>query len=380
MMTDKLEGSPIGKLVSIAEGHRAFVPDPLPGSVTLDADLTYLLDEASRSVAMLSGVGETLPNPGLLITPFLRREAVLSSRIEGTQASISDVLRYEVHEGRSSAGDDDVREVINYIAALHQGMELLRELPISHRLIHAIHRVLLQGVGGEQKRSGELRNLQVWIGALNSSMEGARFIPPPPEYLTDLLSDWERWINGDQKIPPLVKCALMHYQFETIHPYQDGNGRIGRLLIILFLMECGVLSTPLLYLSAYFERDRPAYYDHLLNTSITGDWSPWLSFFLTGVLAEAKDALERSRRVRELHQDYRALLQQKRQSGTTLQLLDSIFVQPIQTAASAARALNLSNPGARNALDRLVEAGILEPETGWPRFYVARKLLEITGE
>jgi Fic family protein len=380
VLANKLENSPMGTLALGREGYRGFVPLPLPEQVALSSDLVYLLDEASRSVAMLSGVGETLPNPRLLINPFLRREAVLSSRIEGTQASVSDVLRYEAFEDRSAARSEDVREVINYMTALNEGLRLLKSLPISVRLVNEIHGVLLEGVRGGDQGRGALRDRQVWIGTPGTPITEARFVPAPSENVADLMGDWERWVNGDQRLAPLVKCALMHYQFETIHPYRDGNGRIGRLLIILFLSERQVLTTPLLYLSAYFERNRGEYYDHLLNVSLSGEWSPWLEFFLTGVVQEARDALERSRRVRALHLDYRDRLQRARQSGTTLQLLDEVFARPILTAASVARLLSITNQGARNVLERLVSAGILEPETGWPRFYVARELLQLTAD
>jgi Fic family protein len=196
----------------------------------------------------------------------------------------------------------------------------------------------------------------------------------------DLISEWERWVNDEHKMAPLIKCALIHYQFETIHPFLDGNGRLGRLLIILFLVERKVLTTPLLYLSAYFERNRSLYYDHLWSVSLTGDWAPWLEFFLAGVLQEANDAIERSRRVRALHLSYRDKLQKARQSGNTLRLLDEIFAHPIVTAPYVARLLGVTNQGARNVLERLTGEEILEPESGWPRFYVARELLDATAE
>jgi Fic family protein len=325
---------------------------------------------------MLAGVGETLPNPHLLIRPFLSREAVLSSRIEGTQASISDLFIFEASGGRRDRRGD-VKEVVNYIRALERGLERLDALPLCVRLTNEMHGILLEGVRGTEKRPGELRTTQVWIGSEGTTIDEARFIPPPADRVADLLADWERFLNEDLEMPPLVRCALMHYQFEAIHPYLDGNGRIGRLLITLLLCAQEVLPTPLLYLSAYFERDRQEYYDQLYNVSATGQWEPWLRYFLDGVAEQARDAVLRSRRVRQLQDRYRSLLQQERASGNVLRLLDELFANPIVTAPLASRRLGVTPAGARLILDRLVRAGIVEVMADrWPRFYIARELLD----
>ena len=379
MLAINLKDSPCGELVPTNKGQMAFVPDPLPRQVDLDSSLVYRLDLASRAVATLAGVGETLPNPHLLITPFLRREAVLSSRIEGTQASISDVFLYEA-SGDTSASLDETREVLNYVRALEEGLQLLDKLPISVRLTNEMHATLLHGVRGEEKRPGQLRDEQVWIGAHGMPIEEARFIPPPPHMVRDLLTDWEQFANEDIEMPPLIRCALMHYQFEAIHPYWDGNGRIGRLLVILFLCAEEVLPTPLLYLSAYFEREgnRQAYYDHLFNVSATGDWKPWLRFFLDGVAEQATDAVVRSRRVRELQLTYQDVLQGERASVNAFRLLDQLFVNPYTTATSAAARLSMTRAGARRILDQLVTLGIIEMLPGkWRRLYLARELLDL---
>ena len=267
MSMDRLQNSPSGHLVPTIEGQRAFVPAPLPRHIEPSVQLMRSLEEAVSAVASLAGVGETIQNPYLLIRPFVRREAVLSSRIEGTQASIYDLFRYEASSGRRPNGD--VQEVANYVEALEKGLELLEGLPISLRLINQLHEVLMRGVRGGESRPGELRDEQVWIGTRTPSRE-ARYIPPPADQLRDLLLDWELFVNEPGSLPALFQCAMMHYQFEAIHPYRDGNGRIGRLLIPLFLYERDVLPKPLLYLSAYFERDRNVYYDQLLNVSVTG--------------------------------------------------------------------------------------------------------------
>lgn len=370
-----LKDSPCGNLVPTDKGQMAFVPYPLPRLVDLNPSLVYRLDRASRAVSTLAGVGETLPNPHLLIRPFLSREAVLSSRIEGTQASISDVFLFEVSGARRDRRGD-TGEVVNYIRALEYGLSRLEELPVCVRLANEMHAILLKGVRGKEKTPGTLRSKQVWIGSEGTTIEEARFIPPPANLIRDLLTDWERFLNEDLEIPPLIRCALMHYQFEAIHPYLDGNGRIGRLLITLLLCAERVLSTPLLYLSAYFEHNRQAYYDELYNVSATGQWEPWLRFFLDGVAEQAQDALLRSRRIRQLQEQYRDLLQQKRASGNALRLLDELFASPVITVPVASRTLGVTPAGARLILERLAEAGIVEvlPDR-WPRFYVARELL-----
>ncbi len=377
-LANKLNQSPCGRLVLIEEGNVAFVPNPIPRRLDLDTSLVYRLDIASRAVATLAGVGETLPNPHLLITPFLRREAVLSSRIEGTQASISDVFVYEASGAAQPGRRQDTVEVFNYVKALEYGLERLQSLPISMRLSNEIHERLLFGVRGEEKRPGELRKTQVWIGSEGTSIGQARFIPPPPDVVRDLMMDWEQFINEDIEMPPLIRAALMHYQFEAVHPYLDGNGRIGRLLIILFLCAEDVLTTPLLYLSAYFEKHRDAYYDHLFNVSATGEWEPWLTFFLNGVADQASDAMLRSRQLRELQEAYRSNLQDDGATANALRLLDQLFINPYATASSAALALSLTKPGVRAILDRLVRLRILEVLPGkWRRVYVARRILDV---
>jgi Fic family protein len=332
---------------------------------------------------MLAGIGETLPNPHLLIEPYLRREAVLSSRIEGTQASISDVLLYEAADTRRETRD--AWEVVNYVRALELGLSLLDELPVCARLTKSIHARLLEGVRGQEKNPGEFRSDQVWIGAPGTPIEQARYIPPPSPHITDLFSDWERFVNEDLTMPPLVRCGIMHYQFEAIHPFSDGNGRVGRLLIILYLCSVKVLPTPLLYLSAYFDSHRDEYYDRLFQVSASGAWEGWLKFFLTGVATEATDAIIRSRRLRELHEAYRERLQQQRASGNLLRLLDYLFINPYITVPRARSLLGVSRPGAALIVDRLEDAGIIDYESGsWPKVYLARELLRLleapTGE
>ncbi len=371
----RLTDSPTGRLVPIGDGHHAFVPNPLPQDLHLSPRLVSLLVDAASAVGTLRGVGETIPNPRLLMRPFIRREAVLSSRIEGTIASLSDVFAYEV-EDQSPPGSD-VAEVVNYVTALEYGIDKLETLPISYRLVNEIHSRLLEGVRGQDKLPGQFRGIQVWIGAPGSAIHDARFIPPPPDRLRDLFHDWEKFVNESTQMPPLVRCALMHYHLEAIHPYPDGNGRIGRLLITLFLCASGVLPEPLLYMSAYFERDRQQYYDELFAVSATGDWERWLAYFLTGVHQEAQDTMKRIRRIRSIQDEWRELLQNRNATANDLRLLDDLFSHPVTTASRTASLLEISDAGARGVLNRLVDAEILTRiESYWPNLYVARRIID----
>ena len=370
----RLERSDCGDLVPIDGGLRAFVPAPLPRELNLSAPLASLLDRASRAVARLDGVGETVPNPHLFIQPLIRREAQLSSRIEGTTASLSDVFSHEVG-GRASA--DDVQEVINYIDALNYGLDALKSVPISFRLANQVHERLLAGVRGEHGMAGAFRRIQVHIGLPGSFPKDATFIPPPPDMLRDIFQDWERFANESIDMPPLVKCALMHYQIEAIHPYQDGNGRIGRLLITLFLVASGVLTSPLLYLSAYFERDRQRYYDELFAVSETCDWERWLRYFLTGALRESLDAAARIRRIRGLQDRFREIIESERHPISSLRLMDAMCASPFVTVRSAADILNMTVAGARRVLERLESAGLIRQVDGSrPALYVAREIMD----
>ena len=374
--TLELEHSPLGTLVPTVEEQFAFVPSPVPEQITLSPSLIFALDKASRAIATLAGVGETTPNPHLLIRPFLKREAVLSSRIEGTQASISDLFLFEASGEKQE--HEDVREVANYVYALEKGLVLLEELPICVRMANEVHGVLMTRVRGENKRPGELRDGQVWIGPRGTPIQDARYIPPPSSFIPDLLADWEKYANSDVEIPPLIQCGVLHYQFEAIHPYPDGNGRLGRLLITLFLCAKKVLPVPLLYLSAYFERKRTEYYDHLLQVSTTGDWEPWLRFFLEGVEEQALDAVERLRKIRDLHEQYKTTLQAFNASGNALRLLDELFANPYMTVPTASRILGITPQGARGVLDKLTKGRIVQFYSGtWPRFVVARELLAL---
>ena len=303
----------------------------------------------------------------------------MSSRIEGTIASLSDVLSHEAVPNQRPS--DDVQEVINYVMALELGIDMLENLPISYRLVNQVHNRLMSGVRGREKHPGEFRQEQVWIGAPGSSIRNARFVPPPPDLLRDLFQDWEEFANANLEMPPLVQCALLHYQIEAIHPYEDGNGRIGRLLITLYLMKSGVLSSPLLYLSAYFERDRQRYYDELFNVSVEGNWERWLEYFLVGVYRESRDVAARIRRLQELQQRYRDELLERRAPASELRLVNELFAYSFTTIRGAGELLNMTPAGARRALGKLVDEGIVRIHSNHrPQLYVAEEILNLLDE
>lgn len=363
-----------GRVVRAAEGFWAFVPEPLPPVLEYDGESVLLLSQADSALSELSGLGRHLPNPHLLITPYIRREAVLSSKIEGTKTNLAELLLDEIDPRAVEQDPDDVREVRNYVRALEHGVRQLKKLPLSLRLVREIHRELMRGVRGEHATPGEFRRTQNWIGAAGSTPETATYVPPPPHEMTGALSDWERFLNLRNELPDLVQCALMHEQFEAIHPFQDGNGRVGRLLITLFLMERGRLSQPLLYLSAFFERHRQEYYDRLQAVRTAGDWMGWVRFFVRGVKDISDEAVARAGKLMDLRERYRRLL---KEHAKAILLLDRLFQNPYITVARAARILKTTNPTARQAVKRLVDVGMLEETTGrsWGRMFLARPIL-----
>lgn len=326
---------------------------------------------------MLAGAGEWLPNPHLLIRPFLRREAVLSSRIEGTQASVADLVIYEASPSASAA--PDVRDVANYVSALELALEEDRELPISLRLIRVLHAELMTGVHGAHLTPGEFRTTQNWIGPPGCTLNQATFVPPPPDDMHAALDAFERYLHQDDRLPPLVRLGLIHYQFEAIHPFLDGNGRVGRLLISLLLHEWKLLPQPLLYLSAYFERNRSEYYKGLLSVSQTGDWSSWITFFLRGIAEQAVDVVDRARRLFALRERYRTELHTARSSTLPMKLVDHLFEYPALTAAQAQRLLDVSSRAARLNIAKLEELDIIQEVTGRARnrIFMAQGVLDL---
>ncbi len=378
MKPDQFKGSTAGNCILTDRDYWAFIPNPLPPPIEIDWRLADVLSEADRALSELSGVGRLLPNPYLLINPYVRKEAVLSSRIEGTQASLSDLFYFEAEEPESPSVPD-VREVHNYVLAMNHGLERLKTLPISNRLVREIHAVLMEGVRGGAATPGEFRRSQNWIGPPGCTLKEATFVPPPPTEMNQALTEWEKFLHAPTELPPLIVCALMHYQFEAIHPFLDGNGRVGRLLITFFLCERNHLSEPLLYLSDYFERTRSDYYRHLLEVSQSGTWRAWLEYFLKGVALQAKDACETATRLMDLHQKYRTQVGTKRVPAAAYQLVDQIFITPVLSIAKLAREWKMSYPKVTRGIERLVKIGILKEVTGQRRnrLFAADQLIRL---
>ena len=364
-----------GRLVDTPQGYLAFVPNPLPPPINFDMPLALALSKADAALSELSGLGGQLPNPHLLISPYIKREAVLSSRIEGTKASLSDLLIDEIEDGHAREPNDDIKEVRNYIHALEFGVQRLETLPLSLRLIREIHAKLMEGVRGEKATPGEFRRSQNWIGPAGSTPITAAFVPPPVEVLMDCLGDWETFLHSQDVIPDLIQCAMMHVQFETIHPFLDGNGRVGRLLITFFLMQRGRLSEPLLYLSAFIDAHKRDYYDLLQRVRTHGDWVPWIRFFLQGVTETATEAGQQSKELHRLREQYRSQLRDK---PNALGLIDELFVNPYMTIGRGAKVLNKTHPTAKAAISALEERKILKEISGrqWGRFYVCAPVLD----
>jgi len=360
----------------------AFMPDPLPPALEATMSLMSLLSQADRALGQLAGMGSNIANPHLLIQPFISREAVLSSRIEGTQTDITDLYAYQAQltlPGMEAPPSHDTQEVVNYITALQHGVQRLDSLPVSKRLMCELHEQLMQGVRGEQKRPGEFRSTQNYIAGYGRSLQDARFVPPPPASMQQALDDLERYIHSTSDLPPLVKIALIHYQFEAIHPFEDGNGRIGRLLIPLLLVDWQLLPAPLLYLSAYFEQHRDQYNDLMLAVSEQSAWSDWLMFFVRGVAEQARDATDRAKKLQDLEKRWREELRAVHRSANPVRLMESLFISPIITVPQAQEILNLSYTAANKNVAFLVEAGILEQvgETTYHRLFISRQILDI---
>lgn len=364
--------SAFGHTVRTPQGVVAFVPNALPPDIAWTTRLVTALSEGDRAVGELAGFGRTLANPHLLISPFVRREAVLSSRIEGTQASLVDLYAFEAHQLALFEPAGDVREVHNYVRALEYGLERLKDLPMSLRLIREIHAILMEGVRGERQTPGEFRRSQNWIGPPGSTPEDASYVPPPVKEMHEALGSLEAFLHDSQGLPALVRLGLIHYQFEAIHPFLDGNGRIGRLLLALLLCAWNLLPQPLLYLSAYFEERRSTYYELLRKVSQQGAWEEWLVYFLQGVSYQARDAMIRVGRLQKLQEEYRSLLTGPRVPARLLEAVDLLFAQPVLTTRQAEAALEVNFATAQRYIDQLLELGLIQEITGQARNRVYR--------
>lgn len=357
-----------GHFVSQPTGYRAFIPAPLPPSpsIAMDEEMTRLLEAANLAVGRLDGIATTVPSVDLFVAMYVRQEAVLSSQIEGTQSTLDDVLVSEADE-QGIETPRDVGEVVNYVRAMNHGLARLPSLPLSLRLIREIHGQLMAGVRGGLKDPGEFRRSQNWIGGRTPS--DALFVPPPPEPMHEALGNLEKFLHDRESLPTLIHCAVAHAQFETIHPFLDGNGRTGRLLIALLLCERGILHHPLLYISLYLKANRSAYYAHLTDIRCKGDWEGWIKFFLRGVEASGNEAVRTAREVFRLREAHLAAFSGDAQAT---KMLHALCAKPLVSAAAAAAWLDCSTDTATRVIQRLEAAGILVEITGRQRNRVWR--------
>src|SRR3989338_1343885 len=371
--------SPSGKIVTTLTGYQAFIPHPLPQKFEWNTTLVNSLSRADHILGMLSREGAKLPNPYLLLHPLITREAVLSSKIEGTQATLGEVLAKEA--GASvSRNPDDLQEVQSYIIALNHGIKRLEDFPLSLRLIREVHEKLMQGVRGSHATPGEFRKSQNWIESPGCTLNTAKYVPPPPDALMSCLSSFEKFLHK-MTLPPLIHIALCHYQFEAIHPFLDGNGRVGRLLITLLLIEKKLLPSPLLYLSAFFEATRNEYYKQLYNVSSAGSWHDWFSYFLNGIALQSLDVLSRAERINTLIMNWQIMV--GTQTDSVVQgIIKYLAVNPYFTATKIAKNLDVAYTTAQRAIQKLETLGIVSQSEQVKRnkVYCATEILSILEE
>lgn len=369
-MTNSNSSPRAGRMVQQASGYRAFIPNPLPPvpAIDLTGNVQALLSQADHALGLLEGAALLLPNPELFVFMYIRKEAVLSSQIEGTQSSLQDVLAAEAKLFDPNA-PSDVGEVVNYVRAMQHGIARLDQLPISVRLIREIHAELMQGVRGGNLTPGELRRSQNWIGPAGCGIRNASFVPPPPHEMLQAMSELELFLNSPSSLPLLVQIAIAHVQFETIHPFLDGNGRVGRLLITFLLMNRGLLTQPVLYLSHHFKRYRSAYYEHLQTVRTRGDWEGWIEFFLQGVIDVSREAALTAKSILAMREEYRSKIADTmgRGAGSAHRVMEKLFDQPIVAVATVREWLDITPAGANSVVNRLVEIGLLSEITGYAR-------------
>ena len=372
-----------GGYIKQITGYKAFIPSPLPPDppLRIDGEVQKLLSRADMALARLDGVGHVLPDVNLFIAMYVKKEALLSSQIEGTQASLQDLFVYE--DGNTVSNVNDVSDVVNYVKALNHGMKRLNDLPMSLRLIREIHEILIEGVRGGERRPGEFKKTQNWIGPPGCTLKDAVSIPPPPHETVEAMGKLEHYLHRDEALPVLIDSALIHYQFETIHPFLDGNGRLGRLLITFYLLWKKVLSRPLLYLSYYFKRNRQEYYDRLQMVRDKGDYEQWIAFFLKGVAETADAAMETAKRILELQSRHRRLLWENRiSSPIAVGLLDRLFGKPYVSVKDMAEGFEISFQAASTIVSQFEKAGILKETTGRKRDkrYLYQEYMDILSE
>jgi len=379
MKPEDFISSEAGTCKQTSEGYYAFYPGPLPEKLEIKGNLPNLLADANSGLGELSGFGKALPDPYLLMNPYTRREAVASSKIEGTLSTMDDLLMYEAEQLKKPRVDDVV-EVMNYVRAMEYGIGSLKEERISLDLAKKVHGILMKDVRGGDRQPGKYRDRQVYIGGYMTKFEDAVFVPPSQDYLEFALGMWEKYVQTPSREDELIQCALMHYLFEAIHPFLDGNGRVGRLLITFFLYERGRLSQPLLYLSTFLEKHKLEYYDRLLAVSQKGDWLGWLEFFLTGIKVQSRAALTSANAILNMQKDYRErLARAKYVSGTAHRIVDQVFRTPVISVSGLSAKWDVQYLTVQTAVNKLVEVGILREMTGRKRnkLYLAHELHSI---
>lgn len=361
----KLESKRAGMLMNTTRGYSAFIPAKLPPDppIVIDPEMQKLLSLADRKLGRLDGITQILPNPELFVAMYVKKEAVLSAQIEGTQASLVDVLNTPSSESNDRAYNE-VIEVVNYVNAMNWGLQKLHTLPLSLRLIRSIHKILLEDVRGSNKNPGEFRKTQNWIGPQGCTLETATFIPPTVVEMEKAMADLENYMYEDDDVPALIKIALIHAQFESIHPFLDGNGRMGRLLITFWLCQQEILTHPLLYLSYYFKQNRLEYYDRLMAVRTKGDWENWIKFFLRGIASVSDEATESAKKIIGLQSKYsEMLLQNDKSNNNYTVLLNLLFERPIITKKEISETLGISLPTANTIVETFCNLGILYDKT-----------------
>lgn len=371
----------VGSFVLQPQGYKAFIPEPLPikPPIKFDDELLNLLSEADRALARLDGIVTVLPNPDLFIAMYVKKEAILSSQIEGTQASLEGVLEFEANLVPKE-NIYDIKEVINYVKALDYGIERLKTLPMSLRLIKEVHKILMENTRGATKNPGEFRTTQNWIGPAGAGLSEAIFVPPPPNMVINLMGDLENFIHQKDNIPPLIKISLIHYQFETIHPFLDGNGRIGRLLITFYLYWKNLLSNPLLYLSFYLKKNREVYYDLLMKIRMEGLWGEWIKFFLKGVYETSQESANTAGEIIKLKDKIIYKLYENSVSSIyAVKLLEILFDKPLVEVKDVVSKLKIHKDTANELIKSFEKIGILHEITGKQRYrkYIFKDYVDI---
>lgn len=382
MKPHSFTNSASGRCVLTPTGFWAFLPAPLPPEILWSDKLVSSLVEAERELGRLSALAGSFPFPRLLIQPFLRNEAVLSSRIEGTRASLGDLYKYETTQLSFFEQVDDVKEVFNYVKALEYGLERINTLPVSLRLFRELHAILMEGVRGGTLTPGEFRRSQNWIGPAGSTPDSAPYVPPPVEEMNDALTLLEAFIHSESNLPHLVRVGMIHYQFEAIHPFLDGNGRIGRLISILLMCNWGLIPQPLLNISEFFEEHRQEYYDHLLSISRKGTWEDWLIFFFKGTAEQASKGIRRINRLREIRSRLQVFVEMDRNPERMGEVVDQLFTRPIFTIKQMEHAVGFGYRNISIYVEKLEKAGIIHELTGYSRnrVFQAEEILKAIQE